>query len=36
MALSDADLQKVADQLFLLKHLAPTKLTTPANTPALA
>ena len=36
MALSDADLQKVADQLFLLKQVAPTKLVAPANTPSLA
>ena len=36
MTLSDADLQKVADQLFLLKQVAPTKLVAPANTPSLA
>ncbi len=35
MTLSDADLQKVADQLFMLKHLAPTKLVAPANSPSL-
>lgn len=35
MTLSNADLQKVADQLFMLKHLAPTKLVAPANSPSL-
>jgi hypothetical protein len=35
MALSDADLAKIAEKLFLLKKTAPVKLPAPAITPAL-